>query len=89
MIYLDNNATTRLAPEVLEIMTRYYMQDYANPNSIHSMGLTANMAMEEAREKIASLLGANPRKYSLPPALPNRSTGRCEPLPVSGGIGKR
>lgn len=62
MIYLDNNATTRLAPEVLEIMTRYYMQDYANPNSIHSMGLTANMAMEEAREKIASLLGANPRE---------------------------
>ena len=58
MIYLDNNATTRIAPEVLEAMQPYLSESYGNPSSAHSLGRIMKLGMEQAREQVGSLLGA-------------------------------
>lgn len=60
MIYLDNAATTQLDPRVLEAMLPYYRDHFGNANSIHSLGRQATVAVEEAREKIAAILNADP-----------------------------
>ncbi len=57
-IYLDNNATTPLAPEVFEAMKPYLVQDYGNASSIHWFGQQAKAAVETAREQVARLLNA-------------------------------
>lgn len=57
-IYLDNNATTPLAPEVLEAMRPYLLEDYGNASSIHWFGQRAKAGMEKAREQVARLLNA-------------------------------
>jgi len=59
-IYLDNNATTKVAPEVLEEMLPYFHDLYGNPSSIHSFGGQVAKKIAEAREKVATLLGAEP-----------------------------
>lgn len=59
MIYLDNNATTRVADEVLAAMTPYYRDLYGNPHAIHSLGRRSHDAIETAREELASLLGCD------------------------------
>lgn len=59
-IYLDNNATTRLAPAASEAMRRYFGDDFGNAASVHAMGQTARHAVEAAREAVASLIGAQP-----------------------------
>jgi len=59
-IYLDNNATTRIAPEVLEAMEPYLREFYGNPSSSHRFGGGLKKTIEEARQKVASLLGAEP-----------------------------
>lgn len=56
--YLDNNATTPLAPEVFEAMRPYWLDDYGNASSIHWYGQRAKAAVEEARERVARLIGA-------------------------------
>lgn len=58
MIYLDNNATTRVAPEVFEAMQPYLTENYGNPSSAHSLGQRMKSAVERAREQVAELLGA-------------------------------
>jgi cysteine desulfurase NifS/selenium donor protein len=58
-IYLDYNATTPLAPEVIEIMKEVMQEDFGNPSSLHSYGLRAKERIETAREQIARLLGAH------------------------------
>jgi cysteine desulfurase len=58
MIYLDNNATTRVAPEVFEAMRPYLTDVYGNPSSAHSLGQRMKSAVEHAREQVAELLGA-------------------------------
>ncbi len=58
MIYLDNNATTQMRPEVFETMTPYLRDAYGNPSSIHPLGQRARQAIEEARYRVARLLGA-------------------------------
>jgi cysteine desulfurase len=58
MIYLDNNATTRVAPEVFEAMRPYLTNVYGNPSSAHSQGRRMKSAVEHAREQVAELLGA-------------------------------
>jgi len=60
-IYLDNNATTRMADEVGEAMRPYLESDYGNPSSIHDMGREAEEAIEKARRQVARLIGARPR----------------------------
>jgi len=58
MIYLDNNATTRVAPEVLDAMQPYLSKFFGNPSSAHTLGREMKQAVENAREQVASLLGA-------------------------------
>ncbi|MDO9465440.1 MAG: cysteine desulfurase NifS [bacterium] len=57
-IYLDYAATTPTDPEVVKTMLPYFTDKFGNPSSIHSFGQEGKAAIEEAREKIASLLGA-------------------------------
>jgi cysteine desulfurase len=59
MIYLDNNATTRVADEVLVAMTPYYREIYGNAHAIHSLGRRAHDAVEESRDELALLLGCD------------------------------
>ncbi len=60
MIYLDNNATTRIAPEVLEAMLPWLADHYGNPSSGYRFGRDARKAVERAREQVATLIGAQP-----------------------------
>ncbi|RMH80547.1 MAG: cysteine desulfurase [Acidobacteria bacterium] len=59
VVYLDHIATTPVAQEVLEAMLPYFREHFGNPTSLHSFGQVAKKAINEAREKIASLIGAN------------------------------
>ena len=58
MIYLDNNATTRVAPEVVDAMRPYLTEYFGNPSSAHALGREMKRAVEQAREHVATLLGA-------------------------------
>ena len=57
-IYLDHNATTPVAPEVLEAMLPYFVERYGNASSIHTLGREGRNAIDTAREQIAELLHA-------------------------------
>jgi cysteine desulfurase len=57
-VYLDNNATTRVAPEVVEAMMPYLTEFYGNPSSMHHFGAEAGRGLGAAREQVASFLGA-------------------------------
>lgn len=59
-IYLDNNSTTPLDERVLKAMLPYLKEVYGNASSVHNFGREAKTAIEEAREKIADLIGADP-----------------------------
>ena len=59
-VYLDNNATTQVAPEVLEAMLPYFHELYGNPSSMHSFGGQVMKQVRRAREQVAALLGASP-----------------------------
>jgi len=61
-IYLDNNATTQIAPEVLKEMFPYLRDFYGNPSSMHTFGGQLHKKIEEARERVAQLLGAEPEE---------------------------
>ena len=58
-IYLDHNATTPLHPEVLNAMLPALQDNFGNPSSIHSFGRSARVQLDEAREKVARLIGAS------------------------------
>jgi len=58
MIYLDNNATTRVAPEVLDAMQPYLSDVFGNPSSAHALGREMKRAIEQSREHVANLIGA-------------------------------
>ncbi|RMF89035.1 MAG: cysteine desulfurase NifS [Nitrospinota bacterium] len=57
-VYLDHNATTPVDPEVWEAMRPYLRERFGNPSSVHQWGREARLAVEEAREQVAALLGA-------------------------------
>jgi len=59
-IYLDNNSTTPLDERVLETMLPYLKEHYGNASSVHNFGREAKTAIEDAREKIAEIIGAEP-----------------------------
>ena len=61
-IYADNAATTRMSRAAVEAMTPYLSECYGNPSSLYSLGQRAKDAVEGAREKIARLIGAEPRE---------------------------
>lgn len=60
VIYLDNAATTPIAPEVTEAMLPYLKEEFGNPSSIHQLGNRTRVAIEQARKKVAELLNAHP-----------------------------
>ncbi len=59
-VYLDHIATTPLHPQVLNAMLPYLKENFGNPQSLHSTGQEASIAVEEAREKVAQLIHAQP-----------------------------
>lgn len=61
-VYLDNNATTPLEPEVFEAMKPYLAECYGNASSIHWFGQQAKAAIETAREQVAKLIGSRPNE---------------------------
>ncbi|MGH2581332.1 MAG: cysteine desulfurase family protein [Anaerolineales bacterium] len=61
-VYLDYAATTPLDARVLELMQPLFLNDFGNPSSVHLFGQRADAALEEARQKIASLLNAEPEE---------------------------
>lgn len=61
-IYADNAATTAVSEEVLEAMLPYFREGYGNASSIYKLGRDAQRAVEDAREKVAKALGAEPRE---------------------------
>ena len=63
-IYLDNSATTRVFPEVAEVMTRVMCEDYGNPSSLHMKGVQAEQYLRNAKETFARILR---RRLSIPP----------------------
>ncbi len=62
VIYLDNNATTMVAPEVLDAMLPYFSTYYGNPSSMHSFGGGVAGSIKTARENVARLIGAQPEE---------------------------
>lgn len=63
MIYIDNNATTKIDEEVLETMRPYLEEEYGNPGSrFYTLAKNANKAVEEARESVATLINAKPKE---------------------------
>ncbi len=64
-IYLDNNATTQVAPEVLSEMLPYFHDLYGNPSSMHTFGGQVAKKVAEARERVAAVIGATPAEIIL------------------------
>ena len=60
LVYLDNNATTRVAPEVVEAMMPFFTERYGNASSMHAFGGAIHAELERAREKVAALIHADP-----------------------------
>ena len=60
VIYMDNNATSRVAPEVVAAMMPYLTESYGNPSSMHTFGGLVGQSIKDARVKVAALLGAEP-----------------------------
>ena len=59
-VYMDNNATSPLLPEVLEAMRPYFIEEFGNASSIHHHGQSTRAAVELARESVAAMLGCRP-----------------------------
>jgi cysteine desulfurase len=64
LVYLDNNATTQLAPGVLEAMMPYLTEWYGNPSSVHRFGQRSRHAIDEARSQVALLIGCADNEIS-------------------------
>ncbi len=62
LTYLDNNATTRVLPEVLEAMLPFLADEFGNPSSPYRLGSRAGRALDRAREQVAALIGAEPEE---------------------------
>jgi len=62
IIYMDNAATTRTAPEVVEAMLPYFSEYYGNPSSVYELAGASKKAINEAREKISQVIGAKPNE---------------------------
>ena len=58
LVYVDNNATTAVAPEVTEAILPYFTEHWGNPSSMYNFGGSVKRAIDTAREKVAALIGA-------------------------------
>ena len=61
-VYLDHAATTPLDPDVLAAMLPYLTEVHGNPSSLHASGRRARRAVEEARERVAGVMGVRPKQ---------------------------
>ena len=75
MIYLDNAATTKTAPEVVEAMLPYFTEMYGNPSSVYDFAGKSKDAVTKGREQIANVLGAKKRKFISQQAVLRLTTG--------------
>ena len=80
MIYLDNAATTRMAPQVREAMLPCLSERFGNPSSLYSLGTKSRETVDEARKAIGQILGADGEEI-LRAAARKPITGRSNPLP--------
>lgn len=60
IVYADNNATTRVAPEVVDAMLPYFTEYYGNPSSMHTFGGQVAKALDTARQQVSGLIGSDP-----------------------------
>ena len=60
MIYMDNNATTRVAPEVIDALVPFLRDNWGNPSSAYHFGSKVSKDIEAARERVAALIHADP-----------------------------
>ena len=60
--YFDNNATTRVAPEVVDAMIPFLREMWGNPSSAYSFGAQVHGHVEKAREQVAALINADPKE---------------------------
>ena len=82
LIYMDNHATTPIAPEVLEAMLPYLTTHFGNASSTHPFGVTAKDAVEKARHQVADLLGCSTKRLSSPAARQKRTISLSEESPT-------
>ena len=75
-IYLDHASTTPTDPEVVEAMLPWFTEEFGNPSTVYSLGLTAAAAVQEARESIAGMIGAEADEIYFTSAAPRATTGR-------------
>lgn len=61
-VYLDHSATTPVRPEVAQLVSKYFMETFGNPSSVHGFGREARKGVENAREQIANLIKAKPEE---------------------------
>lgn len=76
LIYLDNAATTKTAPEVVQAMLPWFTENYGNPSSIYSLGTESKKAVSEAKDIIAGSLALPAMKFISRPEALKRTTGR-------------
>ena len=81
IIYLDNAATTRTAPEVLEAMLPYFTEQYGNPSAIYSIASKNKQVVTEQREIIANALGAKGNEIYF-----TAGGTESDNLAISGGV---
>lgn len=64
VVYMDNNATTKVAPEVVDVMMPFLTECYGNPSSMHNFGGQVGRAVEKARDQVAELIGAQAKEIT-------------------------
>ncbi|MCK5311538.1 MAG: aminotransferase class V-fold PLP-dependent enzyme, partial [Desulfobacteraceae bacterium] len=62
IVYTDNNATTKVADEVIEEMLPYFGELYGNPSSMHTFGDKVGKKIKQARQRVADLINADPEE---------------------------
>lgn len=87
MIYLDHNATTPIAQEVLEAMLPYLKDEWGNAASTYRFGSKLKSVIEEAREKVADLLSVNPGEITIWPPPEFATAAKVEDISVGNLAG--